>query len=145
MPPSPPPDITSHPPFSVWSKNSIRGGGVVRPFAGNPRSDQTKEYIKKQPASRNLSATATRVLQCTCQLQLLGNIFQLFTPHLTSTHLTPCYVNNKILHWSATPVYSTFFLRTESRPSYSAANECASFWTFDNKYCPKARLDLGLT
>ncbi len=22
-------------------------------------------------------------------LQLLGNIFQLFTPHLTSTHLTP--------------------------------------------------------
>ncbi len=26
----------------------------------------TKEVIKEQPSSRNLSATATRVLQCTC-------------------------------------------------------------------------------
>jgi hypothetical protein len=55
----------------------------------------------KQPTPRNLSATATRVLQSTihAQLQLLGNIFRLFTPHLTSDLLlTPNYVNNIILH-----------------------------------------------
>ncbi len=34
------------------------------------------------------------------QLQLLGNIFPAIhpTPHLTSTHLTPDYVNTMILH-----------------------------------------------
>jgi hypothetical protein len=30
------------------------------------RAAQTKEVIKEQPSSRNLSATAARVLQCTC-------------------------------------------------------------------------------
>jgi hypothetical protein len=62
---------------------------------------KTKEDIKEQPTPRNLSATARRVLQCTvhAQLQLLGNIFRLFTPHLTSDIiLTPNYVNNIILH-----------------------------------------------
>ncbi len=37
------------------------------------------------------------------QLQLLGNIFQLFTPHLTSTHLTPDYINNIILYLLLVP------------------------------------------
>jgi hypothetical protein len=42
-----------------------------------------KEDIKEHTTSRNLSATATRVLHA--QLQLLGNIFDLHTsPHLTS-------------------------------------------------------------
>ncbi len=63
-----------------------------------------KEDIKEQPTPRNL-ANATKVPHCTvhAQLQLLGNIFQLFTPHLnspqlTSTQLTLDYVNNIILH-----------------------------------------------
>jgi hypothetical protein len=41
-----------------------------------------KEVNKEQPSYRNFSATATRVLRVHAQLQLLGKIFQLFTPHL---------------------------------------------------------------
>jgi hypothetical protein len=45
-------------------------------------ANDPKEDIKEQPTSRNLSATARRVLLCTVhgQLQLLGNIFQLSVP-----------------------------------------------------------------
>jgi hypothetical protein len=55
--------------------------------------NRTKEVIKEQPTSRNLSATATRVLQSTCPVaasQVLGNIFfcysHLISPHLNSPH-----------------------------------------------------------
>jgi hypothetical protein len=55
---------------------------------------------KEQPSYRNLSATATRVLQCTCPVAASWKYFPAIhpTPHLTSTHLTPDYVNTMILH-----------------------------------------------
>ncbi len=56
------------------------GGLLALPSVGS------KEVNKEQPSYINLSATATRVLHSVhAQLQLLGNIFQLFTPPL---HLT---------------------------------------------------------
>ncbi len=53
-----------------------------------------KEDIREQPTSRNLSATATRVHQCTCPAAASRKYFPAFhtSPHLTSTHLTPDYV-----------------------------------------------------
>ncbi len=45
-----------------------------------------KEVIKEQPTSRNLSATATRVLQCTCQVAASRKDFSAIhtstSPHL---------------------------------------------------------------
>jgi hypothetical protein len=65
-----------------------QGGGAVGVL-------WSQEDFKEQPISRNLSATAS----VHAQLQLLGNILRLFTPHLTShLILTPNYVNNVILH-----------------------------------------------
>jgi hypothetical protein len=55
----------------------------------------TKEVIKEQPTSRNLSATATRVLQCTCPVAASRKDFSAFH---TSPHLTPYHVHNIILH-----------------------------------------------
>jgi hypothetical protein len=54
----------------------------------------------EQPTSRNLSATAARVLQCTCPVAASQKYFSAIhtSPHLTSTNLTPDYVNNIILH-----------------------------------------------
>jgi hypothetical protein len=59
-----------------------------------------KEVNKEQPSYRNLSATATRVLQCTCPVAASWKYFSAIhpTPHLTSTHITPDYVNNMIFH-----------------------------------------------
>jgi hypothetical protein len=59
-----------------------------------------KEVNKEQPSYRNLSATATRVLQCTWPVAASWKYFSAIhpTPHLTSTHLTPDYVNTMILH-----------------------------------------------
>jgi hypothetical protein len=66
----------------LWFTVEVGRGTAVAAGGGDPKED-----IKEQLTSRNLSATAIRVLQCTCpmpmQLQLLRNIFQLFTPHLT--------------------------------------------------------------
>jgi hypothetical protein len=45
-----------------------------------------KEDIEEQPTSRNLSATATRVLQCTCPVAASRKDFSAFH---TSPHLTP--------------------------------------------------------
>jgi hypothetical protein len=36
---------------------------------------RTKEVIKEQPSYRNLSATATRVLQCTCPVAVSRKYF----------------------------------------------------------------------
>ncbi len=60
----------------------------------------TKEVNKEQPSYRNLSATATRVLQCTFPVPASRKYFSAIntSPHLTSTHLTPDYVNTIILH-----------------------------------------------
>ncbi len=49
--------------------------------------DMIKEVIKEQPTSRNLSATATRVLQCTCPVAASRKDFSAFH---TSPLLTPC-------------------------------------------------------
>ncbi len=59
-----------------------------------------KEDIKEQPTSRNLSATGTWVLQCTCPVAASWKYFSAIhtSPHLTSTHLTLALVNNRILH-----------------------------------------------
>ncbi len=59
-----------------------------------------KEVNKEQPSYRNLSATATRVLQCTCPVAASRKYFSAIhtSPHLTSTHLTPDYANTIILH-----------------------------------------------
>jgi hypothetical protein len=46
-----------------------------------------KEDIKEQPTSRNLSATARRVPQCTCPVAATQKDFSAFH---TSSHLTPC-------------------------------------------------------
>ncbi len=63
-------------------------------------SGTIKEVNKEQPSYRNLSATATRVLQCTCPVAASWKYFSAIhpTPHLTSTHLSPDYVNTMILH-----------------------------------------------
>jgi hypothetical protein len=60
----------------------------------------TKEVNKEQPSYRNLSATATRVLQSTCPVAASRIYFSAIhtSPHLTSTHLTPDYANTIILH-----------------------------------------------
>ncbi len=56
-------------------------------YVHNKSYVDTKEVIKEQPPSRNLSATARRVLQCTrsqlsvVKLHLLGQIFRLFSPY----------------------------------------------------------------
>jgi hypothetical protein len=63
------------------------------------------EVNKEQPSYRNLSATATRVLQCTCPVAASWKYFSAIhpTPQLTSTHLTPDYVNTMILEfWGTT-------------------------------------------
>jgi hypothetical protein len=54
-----------------------------------------KEDTKEQPTSRNLSATATRVLQCTCPVAATQKYFSAIH---TSPHLTLAFVNNIILH-----------------------------------------------
>ncbi len=66
-----------------------------QPDALATRLDLTKEVNKEQPSNRNLSATATRVLQCTRPVAASWKYFSAIhpTPHLTSTHLTPDYVN----------------------------------------------------
>jgi hypothetical protein len=50
-------------------------------------NDKDKEVIKEQPTSRNLSATATRVPQCTCPVAA-SRIYSsaIHTAHLTSPH-----------------------------------------------------------
>jgi hypothetical protein len=67
-------------------------------LSGNIKS--AKEVNKEQPSYRNLSATATRVLQCTCPVAASRKYFSAIhtSPHLTSTHLTPDYANTIILH-----------------------------------------------
>ncbi len=64
------------------------------------RTVTTKEVNKEQPSYRNLSGTATRVLQCTCSVAASRKYFSAIhtSPHLTSTHLTPDYANTIILH-----------------------------------------------
>ncbi len=59
-----------------------------------------KEVNKEQPSYRNLAATATRVLQYTCPVAASRKYLSAIntSPHLTSTHLTPDYVNTIILH-----------------------------------------------
>jgi hypothetical protein len=56
----------------------------------NSMSVQNKEVIKEQPTSRNLSATATRVLQCTCPVAASRKDFSAIhtstSPHLNSSH-----------------------------------------------------------
>ncbi len=58
-----------------------------------------KEVIKEQPTSQNLSATATRVLQCTCPVAASRKDFSAIhtstSPHLNSSHT--CFINNIIL------------------------------------------------
>jgi hypothetical protein len=77
------------------------GGGDVHKITINSTYLYTKEVNKEQPSYRNLSATATRVLQCTCPVAASWKYFSAIhpTPHLTSTHLTPVYVNTMILHF----------------------------------------------
>jgi hypothetical protein len=57
-----------------------------------------KEVNKEQPAYRNLSATATRVLQCTCPVAASQKYFSAIhtSPDLNSPHT--CYVNTIFLH-----------------------------------------------
>ena len=59
---------------------------------------RTKEVIKEQPTSRNLSATAARVPQCTCPVAA-SRIYAsaIHTSHHLTT-LTPNCVYNIILH-----------------------------------------------
>jgi hypothetical protein len=45
----------------------------------------SKEDIKEQPTSRNLSATATRVLQCTCPVAASRKYFRIFSPYRDSS------------------------------------------------------------
>ncbi len=63
--PSPTSDCVSRPPAS-GSMGGGGGGATLACGLGVHRLGGTKEVIKEQPSSRNLSATATRVLQCTC-------------------------------------------------------------------------------
>jgi hypothetical protein len=72
-----------------WSVGGYWVGGV------------TKEVNKEQPSYRNLSATATRVHQCTCPVAASRKYFSAIhtSPHLTSTHLTSDYVNTIILYF----------------------------------------------
>jgi hypothetical protein len=51
-----------------------------------PQTGRFKEDIKEQPTSRNLSATATRVLQCTCPVAASWKYFSAIhtSPQLTS-------------------------------------------------------------
>ncbi len=88
---------TPYPPHTVnvytvylFTQEKGRGPGRVEP----------KEVNKEQPSYRNLSATATRVLQCICPVAASGEYFSAIhtSPHLTSTHLTPDYANTIILH-----------------------------------------------
>jgi hypothetical protein len=55
---------------------------------------QPKEVIKEQPSYRNLSATATRVLQCTCPVAASRKYFSAIhtftSPHLNSPHTYFC-------------------------------------------------------
>jgi hypothetical protein len=70
----------------------------VEPFTTlhiNLQSGESKEDIKEQPASRNLSATATRVLQCTFSVAASRKDFSAIN---TSPHTTPNHVNIIILH-----------------------------------------------
>ncbi len=69
----------------------------------------SKEDIKEQPTSRNLSATATRVLQCTFPVAASRKDFSAINtsphlkPHLT---LTPNHVN--IMYLMSYALYSLF-------------------------------------
>jgi hypothetical protein len=82
-------------PNTKWATDSCQG--FYFPMSN---SICTKEVNKEQPSYRNLSATARRVLQCTCPVAASRKYFSAIhtSPHLTSTHLTPDYVNTIILH-----------------------------------------------
>ncbi len=62
---------------------SVRGTNELAHSRRILRSSRPQEIF--QPPQRGFFSVHA-------QLQVLGNIFQLFTPHLTSTHLTPDYV-----------------------------------------------------
>ncbi len=62
-----------------------------------PTQVNTKEDIKDQPTSRNLSATTTKVLQCTCPVAASRKDFSAIHTS-TSPHLTLTFNNNIILH-----------------------------------------------
>ncbi len=72
-------------------------GGAWANWASTPHP---KEVNKEQPSSINLSATATRVLQCTCPVAASWKYFSAIhtstSPHLNSLTLT--FVKNIILH-----------------------------------------------
>jgi hypothetical protein len=78
---------------------------VVEGAVDDIDSAGTKEVNKEQPSYRNLSATARRVLQCTCPVAASRKYFSAIhtSPHLTSTHLTPDYVNTIILYLVSVP------------------------------------------
>jgi hypothetical protein len=79
---------------------------------------QTKEVNKEQPSYRNLSDTARRVLQSTYPVAASRQYFSAnhTSPHLTSTHITPDYVNTIILHlesvlYTAVNVWNKYLCR----------------------------------
>jgi hypothetical protein len=87
--------------FENFSENNLKGD-LSNDTTDNPplfSLVNTKEDIKEQPTSRNLSANGTRVLQCTCPVAASWKYFSAIhtSPHLTSTHLTLAFVNNIIL------------------------------------------------
>ncbi len=79
----------------AWGSAAVCGKG----------SGLAKEVNKEQPSSRNLSATATRVLQCTCPVAASWKYFLAIhaSTHLTSTHPTLSFVNTIILHLLLVP------------------------------------------
>ncbi len=99
------PSLLSHNFYIVFHLEQVTYVVISSKFISTPCARmyslaETKEVNKEQPSYRNLSATATRVLQCTCPVAASWKYFSAIhpTPHLTSTHLTPDYVNTMILH-----------------------------------------------
>jgi hypothetical protein len=84
-------------PLGCWLAHLARsrtfqlGGQESRRHSTPARWDVPKEVNKEQPSYINLSANATRVLQCTCPVAASWKYFSAIhtstsPPHLTSTH-----------------------------------------------------------
>ncbi len=74
---------------SPEDNNILQWKAVIVGPKTTPYEVKFKEVNKEQPSYRNLSATATRVLQCTCPVAASRKYFSAIhtSPQLTS-HLT---------------------------------------------------------
>jgi hypothetical protein len=89
------------------SKWPLKKQGPIAPIRPPGRGLKPRRLIRSSRPTEifQASATAIRVLQCACPVAASRKYFSAIhtSPHITSTHLTPDFVNNIILHLVSVP------------------------------------------